>query len=316
MPIEKLLQINAPSPLQELTLESGKQLWCKRDDQLHDIISGNKWRKLKPLVEQLVLHPQQHIASFGGAYSNHLHALSYLCNQLNIRFTALVRAHPHSALTPTLQDLTNWGASIHFLSRHDYKRRDDKTFLTSLQADLSIDTLVPEGGSSPDSLNGVADIFRELQTQDRRDFDLIVLPVASGGTMAGLIKYIQAKQLDTKVLGIAVLKGQGYLEQLVTDLLLADTPKPPANSPPARHTTHRHWEIVHDERYHCGGYAKVNAQLLSFKHSFYQQHNIKLDNIYNTKSFYALSHLISEKKLDEYQRILILHTGGLQGDRS
>lgn len=307
MTLAQQLQIQTPSPMDALTFFSGHTIWCKRDDMLHPIISGNKWRKLQPLLRQALHANIQHIGSFGGAYSNHLHALGYACHKLNIKFTAIVRAHPDSAPTPMLRDLKQWGVTIQYVSREDYKLRALPDYTKALVLSLRLDLLIPEGGSDGNNLSGVGTIMEEIQRQEPQPFDLIVLPVASGGTMAGLIKYIAEHNLPTRVLGIAVLKGQGYLERSIIDLL--------ATSANNTVTENRNWKILHDEAFHGGGYAKVTSAHAEFRQRFFQAQGFMLDRVYNTKSFFALNQLLNQHKYDAFKRIMLLHTGGLQGDR-
>lgn len=307
MQLEQQLQIKTPTPLQRLDLGSQAEVWCKRDDLLHPYISGNKWRKLSPVIKQALRLQYKHIGSFGGAYSNHLHALGYVCYQLAITFTAIVRAHPNSSSTPMLDDLHRWGHDITFLSREEYKLRTDKHYTDRLCKSLGLDLLIPEGGSDGESLQGVASIIEEVCQQHQSFFDLIVLPVASGGTMAGLVKYLAENAFKTQVLGVAVLRGEGYLEQTVSDLL--------AQSGCEFDRAMHNWRILHDQAFHCGGYAKVSGALTEFQRSFFCEHNIALDKVYNAKSFFALKQLLSQNKLSKFHNIMILHTGGLQGER-
>jgi 1-aminocyclopropane-1-carboxylate deaminase len=306
--LEQRLQICSPSPLQTIQLLPDHQIWCKRDDLLHPIISGNKWRKLKPVIVKALQHGMTHIGSFGGAYSNHLHALAYICYTLGLNFTAVVRAHPHSPLTPTLSDLIKWGATLHFVSREDYKRRTEAHYCESIIAQYALDVLIPEGGSSADTLDGVASILNEVAIQQIPYFDTIVLPVASGGTMAGLVKYIYEHDLPTEVIGIAVLKGEGYLEHTVSTLLNTAIGSGDAGRV-------GNWQIEHNAAFHGGGYAKTTAALAQFQQQFLQTHGFAIDKVYNTKSFYALTHLLANGVIAHKERVMLLHTGGLQGER-
>jgi len=310
--IAKKLEISEPSPIQALTLDingSAIKVWCKRDDLLHPVISGNKWRKLQSILSTCAFEEIVHIGSFGGAYSNHIHALAFACYRLNIKFTAFIRAHPGSPETPTLKDIRQWGAQIHFLNRMDYRKRDIPEFIAALKSQHKLKLIIPEGGSQSSSLDGVGSIMRELKTQSSKPFDAILLPIASGSTMAGLIHYIYQHQLPTRVIGIAVLKGEHYLESKVTDLLTgAGLDLAIAQG--------ANWEIVHHPDIHAGGYAKCSEQQRIFKNTFFSKHHIQLDKIYNTKSFFALHRLLTMNELVAFKRILVLHTGGLQGDRS
>ena len=210
--LEKQLKLKCPSPLQKLTVSwpgaDNLDIWVKRDDLIHPVISGNKWRKLKyALVEALPKGVKQ-IVSFGGGHSNHLHALGYVCHQLNIPFTAIVRGNYSANLTLTLTDLLSWRAQIQYVDKITYQKRDQPNYLAQLQNQYPGALIIPEGGSQQAALKGVAEIISELDAP----FDYILSPVASGGTLAGLI---QAVAKDTQILGVGVLKGEGYLEELV-----------------------------------------------------------------------------------------------------
>ena len=273
-------------------------LTVKRDDLLHPVISGNKWRKLKHALLPAIAAKTKHIISFGGGFSNHLHALGFCCKQLNIQFTAIIRGDYSQNPSPMLQDLMKWQTTIQYVDRKTYQQRAEPEYLKMLQQQNPSALLIPEGGSQREALQGVAEIINELC----HSYDYILAPVASGGTLAGLITgvYKHPKHSDCKVLGIAVLKGEVYLEQLVTDLL-------------EKHEQTKNWQINHD--YHCGGYAKSNHELTQFCGDFYQQTTIKIEPVYSGKLFYGLRDLIDKEYFAPKSRILVLHTGGLQGAR-
>lgn len=290
------LGITSPSPEQPLQVDweniASYQVFIKRDDLLHPIISGNKWRKLKYALLDLKDRSVPEVVSFGGGYSNHLHALAYACQALSIKLIAVVRGDYSQQLTPMLNDIQDWEAEIRFVNRIEYKQRDDATYLATLQAQHPKATIIPEGGSQHLALKGLDDLVSELE----RDYDYVLAPVGSGGTLAGLI---QACGKHT-VLGIAVLKGQDYLEDMVNRLMPDDSAK-------------SSWSINHE--FHFGGYAKRNAELSGFCVEFQQQTRISIEPVYSGKLFFAARQLIAEKAFPPGSRILLIHTGGLQGSR-
>jgi 1-aminocyclopropane-1-carboxylate deaminase len=296
------LAIQTPSPEQVLSPHWAKlqniQISIKRDDLLHPIVSGNKWRKLKYVLLETSDNDVKHIVSFGGGYSNHLHALGYCCQQLGIRLNAIIRGDYSQNLSPMLRDLLSWGTDIQYVDRVTYQQRAEPQYLQTLTTKYPNALLIPEGGSQQQALKGVAEIIQELTHQ----YDYILAPVASGGTLAGLIQGTtkQIKHNGCQILGMAVLKGEGYLEQLVTTLLTEDNDT-------------RNWQINHN--YHFGGYAKSNSELAQFCSDFYQQTDIKIEPVYSGKLFFALRDLVNKKYFPDGSRILALHTGGLQGAR-
>lgn len=297
--LQNLLGLIIPSPEQRIIPAwSGAKdytISVKRDDMLHPIISGNKWRKLKYVLINAQQKGIKHLISFGGGHSNHLHALAYCCHKLDIKLCAIIRGDYSNNLTAMLQDIIDWGAEINWVNRVTYQRRDEPAYLQTLKHQYPQALIIPEGGSQSLALDGVAEIVSELNQQ----YDYIVTPVGSGGTLAGLIHASQ--QSTSNVLGVAVLKGQGYLEQLVTALL------------PGTEKQRIHWTINHD--FHFGGYAKKNQQLATFCADFSQQTGLPVEPVYSGKMFYALQHLIQQRAFPLGSKILALHTGGLQGNR-
>ncbi|MBC3765124.1 1-aminocyclopropane-1-carboxylate deaminase/D-cysteine desulfhydrase [Neptunicella marina] len=294
--LEKFLQIQSPSPEHSFQPDwhnpADCRIWIKRDDLLHPVISGNKWRKLKFALNDIQRQNVDHIISFGGGYSNHLHALGYCCHQLNIKLTAIVRGH-YPVLTPMLRDLNNWGTQIEFVDKKNYQQRNDDEFLQSLNKRFPGAVIIPEGGSQHQALAGITECVNEFN----RQYDYILLPVASGATMAGIINASPAGK--SQVTGIAVLKGQDYLESLVNRFV--DNNK------------QTNWQINH--QYHFGGYSKSPAELQDFCQQITNKYNIPIEPVYSGKLFFALKSMLEQQSFGHKANILVLHTGGIQGSR-
>lgn len=296
-PLISQLDIHTPSPLQRIKPQwlhaDDHKIYIKRDDLIHPVISGNKWRKLSNILGQLIDQRVNHIGSFGGGYSNHLHALAYCCQKLGITFTAFIRGNYTGNETPMLTDIAGWNANISYLTQIDYKQRTQSAFIEALKQCHGLDYVVPEGGSHTDCLIGMHQLLDEIEGP----FDTMILPVASGGTLAGLVTHAgQVKHLT----GIAVLKGQGYLESLV-ETLIGSAPR----STP--------YSINHE--HHDGGYAKVSSELRDFCTSASVELNIPFEPVYSGKVLFALKKMIEQRCFPADSRILMLHTGGLQSAR-
>lgn len=311
------LGILAPSKLELIdslvfgdVASSKVKVWCKRDDLLHPVISGNKWRKLAPILSDLMQNKVSRVLSFGGAYSNHLHALAYCCMKLNIQLVAIVRGHKPDVLSATLQDIDNWGAQLHFVSRIEYRNRENPLQLQEYQHRFKTQEMIPEGGSNKDSLNGLKSLIAELDQSGIR-FDQMYVPVGSGATMAGLIKY--GHKVCQAITGIAVLKGNGYLESIVSNLLTNDELTSLDTGNVDNASMHVPWQINHE--YHHGGYAKCSPVLQSFISEFTQRTNIPIEKVYSAKCFYAAYELLKAPKAQSMHNIVIIHTGGIQGAR-
>lgn len=282
-----------PSPLQPihhpLLARYGVELWCKRDDLIHPAISGNKWRKLKYHLQHAREHGKHHLLSFGGAYSNHIHALAAAGCQSGLRTTGIIRGEADAVSNTTLRDARRWGMDLVFVDRQSYRRRQDPDWLARFDAPDTL--IVPEGGSSPLAIPGVAELVGEVPFSP----DLWVLPCASGGTLAGLIA---GKRDREQILAIAVLKGGGFIADEVCRL------HPAAACIPG-------WRIALD--HHDGGYAKFSPALWQWVQDFSATTGLPLEPIYSGKAMWGLFRELAAGRIAPGSKIVFIHTGGMQG---
>ncbi|WP_421312844.1 1-aminocyclopropane-1-carboxylate deaminase/D-cysteine desulfhydrase [Aeromonas sp. 603404] len=282
-----------PSPLHPLhhplLTRYGVELWCKRDDLIHPTISGNKWRKLKYHLLHAREHGKRHLLSFGGAYSNHIHALAAAGCQSGLRTTGIIRGESDAVSNTTLRDARRWGMDLVFVDRQSYRRRQDPDWLAQFDAPDTL--IVPEGGSSPLAIPGVAELVGEVPFSP----DLWVLPCASGGTLVGLIA---GKQDREQILAIAVLKGGGFIADEVCRL------HPAAASIPG-------WRVALD--HHDGGYAKFSPALWQWVQDFSAETGLPLEPIYSGKAMWGLFRELAAGRIAPGSKIVFIHTGGMQG---
>lgn len=285
------------SPLQKIThpLFERHQLSVsiKRDDIIHPIISGNKWRKLKFNLQHAQAHKYIGVISFGGSFSNHIHALAFACHQQGLKSIGIIRGEKEYASNFTLSMAQQWGMALHFVNRKTYRLRENSEYLAQLQLTYPGYLIVPEGGSNTLALGGVGEVITELNQQC--EFDTLVTPVGSGGTLAGLIK---ADNNQHNLLGIAVLKQDGYLTEQV-NTLLGDS------------LHFNNWQIMPE--FHRGGYAKFSKEDAEKILSFSRQTGFVFEPVYSGKMILALLELIDQQYFPKGHRLVLLHTGGLQG---
>jgi len=266
----------------------------KRDDNIHPIISGNKWRKLKFNLHFAEENNYTGIISFGGSFSNHIHALAFACQQQGLKSIGIIRGEQIYASNYTLSMAQQWGMKLNFIDRKTYRLREDTDYLKALQKKYPDYLIVPEGGSNKLALGGVGEIITELNQQC--EFDTLLTPVGSGGTLAGLI---QADNNQHQLLGISVLKQEGYLTEQVNSLLGND------------YSHFNNWQILSE--FHRGSYAKFSKEDEGRIIDFNQQTGFVFEPVYSGKMILALLDLIERGYFPKGQRIVLLHTGGLQG---
>jgi 1-aminocyclopropane-1-carboxylate deaminase len=282
------------TPINDAVLsERQLQIFLKRDDLLHPIISGNKWRKLKYTLNNALENGANSLISMGGAYSNHLHALAFVGKSLGIKTQGYIRGEQPACFNPTLQDLQKWGMQLHFVSRSEYRQLRQFKHHDSLPDLKPGEYWLPEGGSTHLALQGVAEIIPEIETE----FDVLMVACGTGTTLAGLIGSLPD---HAQVLGVAALKGGVFLVKDVSNLL-------------AEQPTRAKWQILQD--YHFGGFGKVTPALTAFMQQFKIQHALPLEPIYTAKTLFAFYDLVEQDYFKAGSRIVMLHTGGLQGWR-
>ncbi|WP_347987011.1 pyridoxal-phosphate dependent enzyme [Methylomonas sp. AM2-LC] len=271
----------------------GIELWIKRDDLLHSIISGNKWRKLKYILNHALIKGSSCMLSMGGAYSNHLHALAFAGQCLNLKTAAYIRGERPTVFNPTLTDLCHWGMDLRFISRSEYRQLRQFKAFDSLPDLKTGEYWLPEGGAINLALQGVAESIAEITIP----YDVLAVACGTGTTLAGMIA---AAPTHCQILGIAALQA-GYMHSDVQQLLTT------------QHIIRNNWHINLD--YHCGGFAKTHPELLAFMQNFEALHAIPLDPVYTGKLLFGIYDLIKQGYFTAGQRVMLIHTGGLQGKR-
>lgn len=262
-----------------------------RLDRIHPIISGNKWFKLKYYLEAAEKAGKNTLASFGGAYSNHIAALAYAGRERGLKTVGFIRGEAHTPLSHTLAAAQSCGMELVFISRSDYRHKD----IIMQTHTHSGWYWIPEGGYGPEGARGASEI---LKLVDVSGYSHILCAVGTGTMMAGLI---QSASEGQEVIGISVMKGNEVLEEAVNALLDADSKQ-------------KQYRILHD--YHFGGYGKHPSNLVRFMQDLWENEKLPTDIVYTSKLLFAVKDLIEQKYFHLNSRLLLIHSGGLQGNDS
>ena len=289
------LNLNIPSKITKIEsdLLNQKQvsLFIKRDDLIHPFISGNKWRKLKYNFQYAKLKGYHTILSYGGAYSNHLHALSYACSKLGFNSVGIVRGFQQIESNPTLTFCQENHMQLYYLDRSEYRHNKySKKTLDYFRKMFNSFYMVPEGGNNELGVRGCEEILSEIDF----NFDYVCSPVGTGCTAAGLIRSMHNNK---RFLGFTPFKKVVEQQNSIMKFCHPDD--------------YNNWNLISD--IHFGGFGKINNNLVKFIQQFKSNYSIGLDLVYMGKLFYSLFNLISQNHFPKNTNILVLHTGGLQG---
>ncbi len=314
--------------IQKLNTPFDYELDVLRLDMLHESISGNKWFKLKYNLQKAQQQNINTIVTFGGAYSNHIAAAANACKFFKLKSVGIIRGE-EITLNPTLIQAKENGMILEFVSRETYSKKNDKEFKNYLQTKYGNHYLIPEGGNNLEGVLGCTEIIKS-----EWDYDYVLCACGTATTYAGIVSTINS---NSKVLGISVLKGENKLPNDVELILKKLTHHvdegsdlSPSNDCFVTEIAHRtdvkingneefETEIISENcitsNYSFNGYANYYQPLIDFKNNFETQYNIPLDYVYTNKLFFAAFNLMLKQKLKKNANVLVIHSGGLQGNR-
>lgn len=264
-----------------------------RDDLLHPVISGNKFRKLKYQIPEAIYQGKSNLVTFGGAFSNHVLAVACAASQNGLSSYAFIRGDELSGENHVLLLCKYFGMKLHFVSREDYNKKRE-LFNSHFGADPDA-YFIEEGGSNTLAVKGCREIVSTLN----ESFDNIICAAGTGGTAAGIAIESFKQSPATKVYAISALKGGEFLKDEIERLAGCQLPN-----------------LNLQTNFHCGGYAKTSNELMRFIYHFLDCTGILLDPIYTGKMMWALKSLVEAKEIKKNSSVLCIHTGGIIGGLS
>jgi 1-aminocyclopropane-1-carboxylate deaminase len=264
-------------------------IFIKRDDLIHPIVSGNKWRKLKYHISEAQKNNKNHLVTYGGAFSNHMVAVACASAVLGMKSSCFVRGEEIKPGTNHYTRLASlYGMELISVPRDVYRSKKEELFHTHF-GNAENCVLIPEGGSGASGEKGVAEIIAEF------DFapDIILHASATATTARGLAQGMQLSPefANSRLMSIPVLLNSEEQTSLIAD--------------------YENTEIIHG--FECGGYAKVSPELMKFVKEFISQTGILIDPVYTGKALFGLKKLIENNKITSAQTVVFIHTGGVLG---
>lgn len=270
------------------------KLFVKREDEIHPFVSGNKFRKLKYNILEAKAQQKKVLLTFGGAFSNHIVATAVAGNLSGFKTIGIIRGDELGvdltrtlSQNSTLKNANENGMQFKFVSREVYRNKTSNKFINALKDEFGDFYLIPEGGTNELAIKGC----EEILTNEDDKFDYICCAIGTGGTIAGLINSVKENQ---KVIGFPALKGD-FLQKEIQNFVDINS----------------NWCL--QTKYHFGGYGKYNESLIRFMNHFKENTGILLDPIYTAKMLFGVLDMIKNDEFKEGSKILMIHTGGLQG---
>ncbi|MFK7863951.1 MAG: 1-aminocyclopropane-1-carboxylate deaminase/D-cysteine desulfhydrase [Pseudohongiellaceae bacterium] len=282
----------------ELLTAKSLRLRVLRLDKIHPQVQGNKWFKLRLNLASCLEQGLSRVISFGGAYSNHLYALAAAGGQLGLETVGVVRGELVEPFNPVLAYCQSQGMKLHSVSRSEYRQKLDPLFLKELQDKYGPAFIVPEGGSNQLGVQGCEEIATHLCNIAGEGPVTIALACGTGTTLAGVIQGLGKQQANHAVLGVSVLKAEGYIERQTKSWLTEAT-----------FSGKQSWYV--SDSFHCGGYAKSSMELIEFIERFKEVSDIPLEPVYTGKLFFGLFSMIEADAFPPGSDLIAVHSGGI-----
>ncbi len=271
------------------------ELFVKRDDLIHNYISGNKIRKLNQNIFSFYKNKCKKLVTFGGAFSNHLLATAALCNELSIDCVGIVRGEElNENSNGILKKCSSLGMELNFVSRSSFSEHKKMSGL--LDKDGIPTWFVPEGGANLEGIEGC----KEIVSENEEIFDYYVV---AQGTTTTSIGIALALPPSAKIIVVPVLKGFNSKSEMKSVLNNVDL-----------------WNVIKDkiivlDDFHFGGYAKSTNELREFISEINQINEMQIEEVYTGKTLYALKNYL-EKNFVKNKKVLFIHTGGIFTDKN
>ncbi len=301
--MQKINENNIPLTeiFEDFFIKKKIKLYVLREDLTHPEISGNKWRKLKYNIQEAKSKKFTQLVTFGGAYSNHIAATAAAGRDYDIKTIGIIRGEETLPLHTTLQIAANNGMEFKYVSRSFYREnKSNSSFFEELKTAFGNSYIVPEGGSNAFAVKGCTEIRNNINV----DFDVITCANGTGGTIAGIIASLDNSK---EIIGFPALKGGAFLvgdiQRLLNEYTILFN----------KEIQNNNWHLNTD--YHFGGYGKINQALVNFVNEFKMKHHIPLDLVYTGKMMYGIFEIIKNSDKLNGKKIVVVHTGGIQGNK-
>lgn len=275
----------------------GVEVYLRRDDSASEHYPGNKFYKLFFNLRSVLASNMSTVVSFGGAYSNHIHALAMMGKQYQLATVGVIRGHRPAILSPTLQDAQACGMELLFLGYEAYKKKDLGEYGEYLHQKYGEYFLLPEGGETLLGVEGCKAIGASIARRFSGDYS-VCTALGTGTTMSGIVAGLPS---DKRCIGFSVLKGEDRLTASIQAWLSE------------LGCSRQQWQVI--TGFHHGGYAKVSAELLAFMTDLEARNNVLLEPVYSAKMLWGIGQLAQQGFWPKGSQIIAVHGGGLQGRR-
>ena len=306
--MNKIKLANLPTPIQKLnniSENTGKNIYLKRDDYTGMELTGNKIRKLEYVLADALAKGANTIITAGGLQSNHCRATAAACAKLGVECHLVLKEKEVYHEEGNLFLDYMFGAKIHLISKDEDRNAYMEQLAQELEAEDKNTYLIPIGASNAVGSLGYQETYEEIIEQEKQmdtSFDTIVVTVGSGGTYAGLWLANHLLNKEKKILGFSVDASTEEFTRKVINIVKE------------MNTEVKDFDSIHiNDRYIGEGYSIATSEEIEDYVKIAKQEGVLFDPCYTGKAFRGLLKEIQKGELDHAENILFIHTGGLYG---
>ncbi len=266
-----------PSPFTQIKIEDVNNLfYLKQDEQIHTIVSGNKWRKLKGHFDFFLQSSYSSIVTVGSAHSNYLHAIAYCCNEFKIPLTLYVYGTNINS-TPMVSDILKWGSHVVKIERNQVGN------LKNVVRDSSV-FFIPEGGDNTLSETGIKEMLLELPCDFDMQENALMVAFGSGSTVHSILQ-------ETCFIPLYTLCPVRSMRE-----------------------SFNHYRLNWLNEKKTLPFAAYNSEWIALAEILYTNTKVLLDPVYTSRLMHAIQY--NNDLFNQYSKTFMIHTGGLQAWRT
>ncbi len=299
---------NFPTPVHMLKNTGDGRLWIKRDDKSSTEYGGNKVRKLEFVLADAIKKGCDHIITMGGIGTNHGLATAVFVKKLGLKCTLLLFKQPvNEYVKRNMLLFYKFGANMIY-AKSIIRAGVELFILRRLRPGKSYPLFA--GGSSPIGTLGFVNAAFELKKQIGQGLlpepDVIICPLGSNGTMAGLSIGVQLAGIKSRIIGVRVTESHigpfpACTKGTVTTLIKRTLKLIDKNLS----IDQSRYEVI--ESYIGKGYGYPTPEGMSAISIMKERENINLEPTYTGKTFAAVLDMLVSKQYDG-RSILYWHT--------
>ena len=289
--------------LSSYSKQLGVNLLCKRDDLFTEAGGGNKARMLQYILANVNTNNYDVLLTAGGPCSNFNRACALMCAKIGIPMH----------LVEYTDDLSEFETSQNYylcqlagIRTTRCKKTNVPETIASVKEQYKKEgkrvKLIYGGGKSLAGIYAYYEAVEEIY-KESISIDHLFVACGTGTTLTGICAGMQKYYPQAKIHAISTARTyEAEVPVLLEDMSILN-----------KHlgTEYTFDNLLFEENYLCGGYAKYNQDLFSTIKECISKEGMIIDPTYSGKAFWGMIDIIKKNSFYQGTNILFWNTGGI-----